>query len=93
MVPGGAAALRLVLLLLVSSWFFWVVLAWQHRLTRVLVEYVLHYNTHRPHRSLDERRPFSDPAAAFPTAPRPRVLHRERVLGGPLNEYAYRPAA
>ena len=62
----------------------------QRHLTHVLTEYVRHYNTHRPHRSLDQRPPPPDPAAA-PTGP--RVLHRKRVLGGLLNEYTYRPAA
>lgn len=50
----------------------------QRHLTHVLAEYVRHYNTHRPHRSLDQRPPLPDPAAAPPTGP--RVLHHERVL-------------
>jgi putative transposase len=54
-------------------------------LQRVLTEYVEHYNTHRPHRSLDQRPP--EPKVAPPT-PNP-ILHvqRDRVLGGLINEY------
>ncbi|MDQ1305663.1 MAG: putative transposase [Actinomycetota bacterium] len=63
----------------------------RRHLTHVLTEYVRHYNMHRPHRSLDQRPPLPDPAAATPTGP--HVLHRERVLGGLINEYTYRPAA
>jgi hypothetical protein len=63
----------------------------QGHLTHILTEYVRHYNVHRPHRSLDQPPPLPGPVAAAPTGP--RVLHRERVLGGLLNEYTYRPAA
>ncbi len=63
----------------------------QRHLMHVLTDYVRHYNTHRPHRSLDQRPPHPDPAT--PPATGPRVLHRERVLGGLLNEYTYQPAA
>jgi putative transposase len=63
----------------------------QSHLTYALTEYVRHYNTHRPHRPLDQQPPLNDPVAATPIGP--RVLHRERVLGGLLNEYTYRPAA
>jgi putative transposase len=63
----------------------------RRHLTHVLTEYVRHYNTHRPHRSLNQRPPLPDPVPASPTGS--RHLHRERVLGGLLNEYTYRPAA
>ena len=50
----------------------------------VLREYVQHFNTHRPHRSLDQHPPAAD------TPPRSRaairVLRRDR-LGGLLHEY------
>jgi putative transposase len=57
---------------------------------RLLTEYVRHYNTHRPHRSLDQRPPLPGPVTASTGS---RILHREPVLGGLLNEYTYRPAA
>ena len=50
----------------------------------VLREYVQHFNTHRPHRSLDQRPPAGgippDSEAAI------RVLRRDR-LGGLVHEY------
>jgi transposase InsO family protein len=50
----------------------------------VLREYVEHFNTHRPHRSLDQRPPAGD------SPPRPgatiQVLRRDR-LGGLVHEY------
>ena len=63
----------------------------QSHLTYALTEYVRHYNTRRPHRPLDQQPPLHDPVAATPIGP--RVLHRERVLDGLLNEYTHRPAA
>jgi putative transposase len=50
----------------------------------VLREYVQHFNTHRPHRSLDQR----PPAASAPShsGPAIRVLRRDR-LGGLVHEY------
>jgi putative transposase len=63
----------------------------QRHLAHVLTRYVRHYNAHRPHRCLDQRPPLYDPTATPMTGP--RVLHRERVLGGLVNEYTYRRAA
>jgi hypothetical protein len=59
----------------------------RRHLEHVLDEFVRHYDTHRPHRSLDQRPPLPAPAAATPT--RTSVLHRRRVLGGLINEYSY----
>jgi putative transposase len=54
-------------------------------LAAVLREYVQHFNTHRPHRSLRQR----PPAGVTPPRPRAaiRVLRRDRI-GGLLHEYA-----
>jgi putative transposase len=50
----------------------------------VLRAYVQHFNTHRPHRSLDQRPPVADtPPRSMPTT---RVLRRDR-LGGLVHEY------
>ncbi|MBO3747512.1 integrase core domain-containing protein [Streptosporangiaceae bacterium NEAU-GS5] len=57
----------------------------ERQLRKVLSEYIQHYNSHRPHRSLGQR----------PPDPRPEVLDleytqvtRREVLGGVINEYA-----
>jgi putative transposase len=56
----------------------------QRHLTVVLREFVEHYNTHRPHRSLDQH----PPAGRTPPPPEATVrpLRRDR-LGGLLHEY------
>ncbi len=57
----------------------------QRQLRRLLDEYLVRYNSHRPHRSLDQQAPDdSEPAA-------PRRIRRSTVCGGLINEY--RPAA
>jgi transposase InsO family protein len=50
----------------------------------VLEEYVEHYNTHRPHRSLDQRPPAG--RTPPPCGATVRPLRRDR-LGGLLHEY------
>ena len=52
----------------------------------VLDEYVEHFNSHRPHRTLRQRPPGEreHPPAMSPAA---RVLRRDR-LGGLIHEYA-----
>ena len=49
----------------------------------VLREYVQHFNTHRPHRSLDQRPPAGGPPGPGTAI---RVLRRDR-LGGLVHEY------
>jgi len=58
----------------------------ERHLRLVLGEYVDHYNTHRPHRTLHQNPPAGrpcPPAAVTST----RVLRRDR-LGGLIHEYA-----
>jgi putative transposase len=50
----------------------------------VLREFVEHYNTHRPHRSLDQQPPAG--ATPPPSTPTVRPLRRDR-LGGLVHEY------
>ena len=50
----------------------------------VLEEYVEHYNTHRPHRSLDQRPPAG--RTHQPRGATVRALRRDQ-LGGLLHEY------
>ena len=62
---------------------------WNDRqLYRVLSEYLRHYNTVRPHRSLDLQppRPVSRPMLVEPGTPNSSV-QRVDVLGGLIHEY------
>jgi len=57
----------------------------------VVREYALHYNMHRPHRSLDQRPPLAKPPIDEP-APSAELLQldllrRRDRLGGLLREY------
>jgi putative transposase len=57
-------------------------------LRRVLAEYAIHYNGHRPHQSLGQRSPDADPAIAAPIIDlAARRIKRRPVLGGLINEY------
>jgi transposase InsO family protein len=53
-------------------------------LTAVLNTYITHYNTHRPHRALNQQPP-SGPADPYPQ-PASQV-RRTRLLGGLISEY------
>ena len=52
-------------------------------LQKTVAEFIQYYNTHRPHRSLNQQPPRPEPTAAFPasTDPPGRIL-AEAVLGG-----------
>jgi putative transposase len=69
----------------------WTLIWNQRQLHRVLTEYVRHYNTVRPHRSLELQPPR--PTRLTPVEPGGRESSVERVdvLGGLIHEY--RPAA
>jgi putative transposase len=58
----------------------------RRHLEAVLAEYVDHYNTHRPHRALQQRPPTGRPELA-PLGDNVRVVRRDR-LGGLVHEYA-----
>lgn len=66
----------------------WILILGRRHLETVVREYLVHYNTHRPHRGLDlcspyvnlvERRPIRDPS--------PEQVRREDRLGGLIHEY------
>ena len=56
----------------------------RRHLTAVLMTYLRHYNTHRPHRALDQRPP--EGPEDLPGPP-PEQVRRTRLLGGLINEY------
>ena len=60
-------------------------LVWNRRhLEQLLRDYVEHYNTHRPHRSLGQRAPDDRGVVEY----RPgRPIRRHRTCGGLINEY------
>jgi transposase InsO family protein len=56
----------------------------QVQLRRVLTEYLIHYNGHRPHRTLGQRPP--NRRRPVPP-PREGSIRRTKLLGGLVNEY------
>jgi transposase InsO family protein len=59
----------------------------QQQLERLVVEYIDHYNTHRPHRSLQQRAPTA-PEPASPTVPlRQLDVARSTRCDGLIHEY------
>jgi transposase len=56
-------------------------------LERVLTEYVAHYNSHRPHRSLDQGSPQQKAGPVPASAVYPCHLRRRDRLGGLVHEY------
>jgi putative transposase len=64
------------------------VLIWDRsHLHRVLTAFVAHYNTARPHRSLDLDVPAPAAAASVTTLPTVGWVERVDVLGGLIHEY------
>jgi putative transposase len=62
-------------------------LIWNERqLRRLLVEYLEHYNTHRPRRGINQHFPTSIDQTAPEPVPIDRICRR-RVLDGLINEY------
>jgi putative transposase len=58
----------------------------RRQLEAVLAEYVTHFNTHRPHRTLNQAAPLQPiPPPASPS--QPRIRRRDR-LGGLIHEYS-----
>jgi putative transposase len=57
-------------------------------LRRVLAEYAVHYDGHRPHQSRNQRHPDADPSMPTPVVDlTDRRVKRRPVLGGLINEY------
>jgi putative transposase len=58
-------------------------------LHRVLTQYLRHYNTARPHRSLDLDVPVARLTATVTTVPAATRVKRVDVLGGLIHEYRH----
>jgi putative transposase len=56
-------------------------------LRRVIEQYVEHYNTHRPHRSLAQRPPDHVGTHASSSTAQFDRIHRRTIVGGLINEY------
>jgi putative transposase len=65
----------------------WVLIWNRSHLHRVLTAFVTHYNTARPHRSLDLDVPTPVPVASVTTLPSAARVERVDVLGGLIHEY------
>jgi len=60
----------------------------EHHLRQVLTEYLLHYNTARPHRALGQLAPGqADTRPPKPTNLAEHRIRRKQVLGGLTHEY------
>jgi transposase InsO family protein len=60
---------------------------WNKRqVERLVVDYIEHYNTHRPHRSLHQRPPAPQPPPNAESRQPPRVIRSSRC-DGLINEY------
>jgi len=63
-------------------------LIWNRRqLEGLITDYVEHYNTHRPHRSLHQRPPHADQETGADTPPPPIQVVRTTRCNGLINEY------
>lgn len=58
----------------------------QRQLRALLIEYIDHYNGHRPHRSLQQRAP--NDGDVVPIVPG-RTIKRHPTCGGLINEYRH----
>ena len=62
----------------------------RRQLERLVIDYIAHYNTHRPHRSLDQRPPrHTTPDNNTTDHPLPLRLVRTTRCDGLINEYKH----
>ena len=67
----------------------WLLIMNRRHLERVLPVFVDHYNTHRPHRSLNLAPPEpSEPSVDAVRAHQPLAIERRDRLGGLIHEYS-----
>jgi putative transposase len=60
----------------------------QHQLERLVIDYIEHYNTHRPHRSLHQRPPAPQHPLTAESQQPPHVIRSSRC-DGLINEYRH----
>ncbi len=66
----------------------WILILGRRHLEAVVREYLTHYNSHRPHRSLDLCPPCAEAVIVGSTADQPpRRIRRQDRLGGLIHEY------
>ena len=65
----------------------WILILHRRQLEGVLREYLHHYNTYRPHRSLKLRAPEAPPIPLPAARASPRRVERRDRLGGLIHEY------
>jgi putative transposase len=66
----------------------WILMLGRRHLEAVVREYLVHYNAHRPHRSLELRPPASEPHDVQPESfGRLGRVRRQDRLGGLIHEY------
>ena len=65
----------------------WTLVGNRPHLQRVLIRYVEHYHTGRPHRGIDLETPVSGPVATVTTLPVADRVERVDVLAGLIHEY------
>jgi transposase InsO family protein len=59
----------------------------EHHLRRVLTDYLIHYNTARPHRALGQLPPIQAHTQPSEIDLAEHQVHRRQILGGLINEY------
>ncbi len=57
------------------------------QLERIVVDYIDHYNEHRPHRSLDQTPPANVGAIPIGSPPNPALVRRSSRCDGLIHEY------
>jgi hypothetical protein len=65
----------------------WLMIVSARHLERALTVFIDHYNTYRPHRSLDLAPPNGRPVIAIWTGAHTMAVKRRDRLGGLLHEY------
>jgi putative transposase len=65
----------------------WLLIVSRRQLERVLLAYVEHYNTHRPHRALKLTPPMPRPRLRLVSSRPPTQIQRRDRLGGLIHEY------